>query len=120
MISCSLESKIIKLQKTDLGVFHIKRKMKEQETKHFKIDENGVLWFKDRLVVPKDKELRNQILGEAHSTKLSICWGPNTGVPNEVELINHRTLTLPVRQEYYCASCPNDERLVPPRPTLEG
>ena len=59
MISCSLESKIIELQKTDPGVFHIKRKMKEQETKHFRIDENGVLWFKDRLVVPKDKELRN-------------------------------------------------------------
>ena len=48
MISCSLESKIIELQK-----------MKEQETKHFRIDENGVLWFKDRLVVLKDKELRN-------------------------------------------------------------
>ena len=28
-ISCSLESKIIELQKTDVGVFHIKRKMKE-------------------------------------------------------------------------------------------
>ena len=52
MISCSLESKIIELQKTDPGVFHIKKKMKEQETKHFRIDENGVLWFKDRVVVP--------------------------------------------------------------------
>ena len=51
IISCSLESKIIELQKTNPGVFHIKRKMKEQETKHFRIDENGVLWFKDRLVV---------------------------------------------------------------------
>ena len=45
--------------------------MKEQETKHFRIDENGVLWFKDRLVLMKDKKLRNQILGEAHSSKLS-------------------------------------------------
>ena len=72
MINCSLQSKIIELQKTDLGVFHIKREMKEQETKHFRIDENSVLWFKDRLVVPKDKELRNQILGEAYSSKLSI------------------------------------------------
>ena len=75
MISCSLESKIIELQKTDPGVFHIKRKMKEQETKHFRIDKNGVLWFKDRLVVPKDKQLRNQILGEAYSSKLSIHPG---------------------------------------------
>ena len=42
-ISCSLESKIIEPQKIDVGVFHIKRKMKEQETKHFRLDERGVL-----------------------------------------------------------------------------
>jgi hypothetical protein len=46
--------------------------MKEQETKHFRVDEKGILWFKDRLVVPKDRELRNQILSEAHSSRLSI------------------------------------------------
>ena len=34
-VSCSLESKIIELQKTDVGIFHIKRKMKEEESKHF-------------------------------------------------------------------------------------
>ena len=28
-VSCSLESKIIELQKTDVGIFHIKRRMKE-------------------------------------------------------------------------------------------
>ena len=38
-ISCSLESKIIELQKIDVGIFHIKRKMQEQETKHFRLDE---------------------------------------------------------------------------------
>jgi hypothetical protein len=75
MVSCSQESKIIELQKTDPGVFDIKRKMKEQETKHFRIDEKGVLWFNDRLVVPKDMKLRNQILDEAHSSKLSIHPG---------------------------------------------
>ena len=49
--------------------------MKEQETKHFRLDERGVLWFEDLLVVPKDRELRNQILDEAHSSKLSIHSG---------------------------------------------
>ena len=34
-----------------------------------------MLWFEDRLVVPKDRELRNQILDEAHSSKLSIHPG---------------------------------------------
>ena len=61
-VSCSLESKVIELQKTDVGIFHIKRKMKEEESKHFRLDENGVLWYKDRLVVSKDRELRDQIL----------------------------------------------------------
>ena len=71
-VSCSLESKIIELQRLDVGKFDIKRKMKIQEPKHFRLDEKGVLWFKNRLVVPKDRELRNQILDEAHSSKLSI------------------------------------------------
>jgi hypothetical protein len=39
------------------------------------VDDKGILWFKDRLVVPKDRELRNQIMTEAHSSKLSIHPG---------------------------------------------
>jgi hypothetical protein len=58
-ISCSLESKIIEGQKTDVGVFYIKKKMEKEKSKHFRIDEKGILWFNDRLVVPKDRELRN-------------------------------------------------------------
>jgi hypothetical protein len=76
-VSCTLKSRIIELQKTDTGIFDIKRKMKEQETTHFRVDEEGVLWFKDRLVVPKDRELRNHIMSEAHSSKLSIHPGSN-------------------------------------------
>jgi hypothetical protein len=57
-VDCSLRSQIIELQKTDVGVFHIKRKIKEQETKHFRVDDKGILWFNDRLVVPKDKKLK--------------------------------------------------------------
>jgi hypothetical protein len=49
--------------------------MKEQETKHFRVDDKGILWFNDRLVVPKDKKLRNQIMAEAYSSKLSIHPG---------------------------------------------
>jgi hypothetical protein len=49
--------------------------MKEQETKHFRVDDKGILWFNDRLVVPKDKELRNQIMAEAYFSRLSIHPG---------------------------------------------
>ena len=72
--SC-LHNWVIELQQTDVGIHHIKRKMKEEETKHFRVDENGILRFKDRLVVPKNCELRNHILCEAHSSKLSFHHG---------------------------------------------
>jgi hypothetical protein len=42
-MDCSLRSRIIELQKTNVGVFHIKRKMKEQETNHFRVDDKGIL-----------------------------------------------------------------------------
>jgi hypothetical protein len=71
-ISCSLESKIIEGQKTDKGVFHIKEKIKEEPSKHFRVDEQDMLWFDDRLVVPKDRELKNKLMDEAHLSKLSI------------------------------------------------
>ena len=36
-----------------------------------------MLWFKNRLVVPKDFALRKQILDEAHTSRLSIHPGSN-------------------------------------------
>ena len=36
-----------------------------------------MLWFKNRIVVPKDFELRKQILDGAHTSRLSIHPGSN-------------------------------------------
>jgi hypothetical protein len=36
------------------------------------VDEQGVLWFKDHLGVPKDTELKKKLMDEAHLSKLSI------------------------------------------------
>jgi hypothetical protein len=74
-ICCSLESKIIESQKIDNGIFHIKEKIKAEPSKHFRVDEQGMLWFDDRLVVPKDRELKNKLMDEAHLSKLSIHPG---------------------------------------------
>jgi len=41
------------------------------------LDGEGVLWFKNRLVVPKDFELRKLILDEAHLSWYSIHPGSN-------------------------------------------
>ena len=41
----------------------------------FQLDGEGVLWFKNRLVVPKDFELRKLIPDEAHLSRYSIHSG---------------------------------------------
>jgi hypothetical protein len=39
--------------------------------------QQGILWFGDRLVVPKNLELRKKILDEAHLSKFSMHSGSN-------------------------------------------
>jgi hypothetical protein len=39
------------------------------------VNEHDVLWFDDRLVVPKDRELKNKLMDEGHLSKLSIHPG---------------------------------------------
>jgi hypothetical protein len=41
----------------------------------FRVDEEGTLWFKDRLVVPKNHGLHKKIFDEAHTSKYSIHPG---------------------------------------------
>ncbi|WVZ49829.1 hypothetical protein U9M48_001155 [Paspalum notatum var. saurae] len=47
-----------------------------QLRKH-ELDEEGVLWFKNRLVVPKDMEPRKKILDEAHTSMFTLHPGSN-------------------------------------------
>jgi len=46
----------------------------------FQLDGEGVLWFKNRLVVPMDLELRKQIFDEAHVSRYSNHPGSNKNV----------------------------------------
>jgi hypothetical protein len=56
---------------------HIRRRLHMGEAKCFHEDANGVLWFKNRLVVPKDFKLHQKIMGEAHCSRYSIHPGTN-------------------------------------------
>jgi hypothetical protein len=69
--------RIIMAQLNDEGVKIIKHKLSqgEEKYKYFRQDKNGVLWFESRIVVPKNHELRKQILDEAHLSKFSIHPG---------------------------------------------
>jgi hypothetical protein len=57
-----MKQKIIDAQRTDKGMKHIHEKMEADKANCFRKDHQGVIWFKNRIVVPKDAELRQQIL----------------------------------------------------------
>ena len=71
----TLREQIIAAQRNDQGIAQIKRRLEDGEDLCFKQDQDGVIWFKNRLVVPKDLELRKQILVEAHLSRFSIHPG---------------------------------------------
>jgi hypothetical protein len=67
--------RIIDAQKDNLGMKHIREKIRAGTTKCFKEDDQGVIWFNNRIVVPKNEELRQQILDEVHLSRYSIHPG---------------------------------------------
>ena len=64
----TLYDQVIMAQLHEKCVGIIKQKLLERENKHkcFRVDHKGILWFEDRLVVPKNHELQKRILDEAH------------------------------------------------------
>jgi hypothetical protein len=67
--------RIIDAQRTDKGMKHIHEKLEADKANCFRKDDQGVIWFKDHIVVPKDAEVRQQILDEAHLSRYSIHPG---------------------------------------------
>ena len=66
VVQPTLVDRIKAAQQSDDGVSHIKENVKNGTAKCFSKDGLGVLRFGQRLVVPKDMELRDLILREAH------------------------------------------------------
>jgi hypothetical protein len=54
---------------------HIHEKMEAGKANCFRRDDQGVVWFNNRIVVPKNDEIRQQILDEAHLCRYSIHPG---------------------------------------------
>jgi hypothetical protein len=61
-----LLQRLIDAQRADHGMKHIHEKIEADKANCFRKDDQGIIWFKDRIVVPKDAEVRQQILDEAH------------------------------------------------------
>jgi hypothetical protein len=77
LVETMLRDNIVLAQQHDKGVRIIKQKLAQGEEKYkcFQVDHEGVLWFNERIVVPKTHKLRKQILDEAHLCKLSMHPG---------------------------------------------
>ncbi|WVZ97599.1 hypothetical protein U9M48_043120 [Paspalum notatum var. saurae] len=77
IIEPTIKEQIITAQKQDKGMAFIREGMDEKKRACFTLDDQGVLWFKNRLVVPKDMELRKRILDEAHTSIFTMHPGSN-------------------------------------------
>jgi hypothetical protein len=68
----TIKEDIITAQRTNIGMCHLRQRMESGEAQCFRQDADGVLLFKDRLVVLMDFELHHKIMDEAHCSRYSI------------------------------------------------
>jgi hypothetical protein len=71
----TLEQEICKGQIGDAKILEIKDLMAEGRGLDFTVDEQGTIWFKNRICVPEIDSLRETILKEAHDFDYSIHPG---------------------------------------------
>ena len=75
IIKYDLEDRIREAQKQCPEILEIQELMKEGKAVDYRVDEQGTLWLKDRICVPKDEQIRGEILREGHDSKYSIHPG---------------------------------------------
>src|SRR3954464_4718016 len=68
----TLEDQIIVAQRRSRGVRRIKENIASGVANCFSTDSKGTVFFENHLVVPKNRDLRQLILKEAHDSPLSI------------------------------------------------
>jgi hypothetical protein len=73
----TIKEDIIAAQRMDVRMGHLRQRMELGEAQFFRQDVDGVLWFKDCLVVSKDFELHRKIMEKAHCSRYSSHPGTN-------------------------------------------
>ena len=71
----NLLNRVLEAQKKDEKISAIMNKIGDGKETKFTVNENGVLYYKDRVCVPDDNDLRKAILDEAHSGSFAIHPG---------------------------------------------
>ena len=62
-------------QENNLQAQRIKQNLEREKSLGFVVHENGTLRFQNRLYVPRNEELKKQILEETHNTRYSVHPG---------------------------------------------
>src|ERR1041385_5969454 len=75
LVNPNLEDQIKSAQKHARGIRYIKENIASGKAKCFTLDNEGVVYFENRIVVPQNKNLRQLNLKEAHESPLSIHPG---------------------------------------------
>jgi hypothetical protein len=76
-VGSSLLQEICRGQLEDEKIQEIKRNIKKEKLSSFMEDDQGVLWYKEKIWVHNVKELKDKILCEAHESAYSIHPGGN-------------------------------------------
>ena len=71
----TLEDRIKEAQGKDEEIQRLKEPSGKKEFSGFMVDEQGKLWYEDRICVPQEETLRGLILDEAHNSTYSIHPG---------------------------------------------
>jgi hypothetical protein len=74
-VESTLEQQIREMQLEDVDIREIRETMERGKAPDFTEDDQGTIWFKNRICVPDVEDLRKTILREAHDSAYSIHPG---------------------------------------------
>ena len=75
IVQPTLEGQLRKAQEEDEELQKIKVQTGEGKAPGFRVDDQGTVWYKDRICVPDKEEFRKLIMDEAHNSAYSIHPG---------------------------------------------
>jgi hypothetical protein len=74
-VTYDLEERIRTAQKSCAEIKALRELMKQGKAEDYRVDEHGTVWLKERICVPQDKALLEQIMREAHDSRYLIHPG---------------------------------------------
>jgi hypothetical protein len=75
VVQSDLEKAIKQAQAEDSEVDQMKRELHHDKYRDFSLAEDGTLYFRDRIVVPRHELMTDKVMKEEHDTPLSIHPG---------------------------------------------